>query len=456
MLVASFGLSLVALSLTEVIPAANERSAEVLGKDRSEGARLSFVYRGDGGRYYTIRRLTTSRGEIERIRIDREGGGYDYPRYSVDAATATGTAPRRTGCCTTAPCGCCRSAGGRSRFGSTSSHQAEFAETPEDLLAPPKDVENMDYGELEEYIDALDRSGSDTRQLRVELMLKIAFPFACFIIALFGAPLANSSRRGGASISIGIALVTTLLFLSLIRIAEGLGAGGILPAGRRRLAAERLLPRRGDLLLPPRGDVTARIDWAEPRPADAPAETAADLEAAALAAVEGGVAARPYLPRRRPRHPSQEPGRSGHRGGPRGERRDPRACCGHAGPTTRCAARSRRLPPASPRRAGSGSSTRWTARRSSSPATASSPMMVGLAVDGAARLGAVLKPDPGRLYLGLASGGAWVADVHWAGENEGVGRGRRGERSGRSCRFVFPSSTRPRCGWFVRAPIPTR
>ena len=87
----------------------------------------------------------------------------------------------------------------------------------------------MAYEELAAYIDALERSGSDTRQLRVELALKVAFPFACFIIALFGAPLANSTRRGGASVSIGIALVTTLLFLTLIRIAEALGAGGALP-----------------------------------------------------------------------------------------------------------------------------------------------------------------------------------------------------------------------------------
>ncbi len=28
----------------------------------------------------------------------------------------------------------------------------------------------------------------------------------------------------------------------------------------------------------------------------------------------------------------------------------------------------------------------------------------------------MLKPDPGRLYLGLAEGGAWTADVRWAGE----------------------------------------
>lgn len=37
--------------------------------------------------------------------------------------------------------------------------------------------------------------------------------------------------------------------------------------------------------------------------------------------------------------------------------------------------------------------------------------MVGLAVEGAAVLGAVFLPDPGALYLGLADGGAWTADL---------------------------------------------
>ena len=51
-LVASFGLSLLALALTEIIPAANERSAEMIGEGRAAGSRSTFVYRGDGGRYY--------------------------------------------------------------------------------------------------------------------------------------------------------------------------------------------------------------------------------------------------------------------------------------------------------------------------------------------------------------------------------------------------------------------
>lgn len=229
MLAGAVVITLVALILTEVIPDANQRSAEAIGGDRARGARLSFVFRGDGGRYYTIRRLTSARGEIEQIRIDREGEGYEYPSYSMDAAraewdSAAGRWIVRDGTLRLLPE---RGEAIALRFAEL--HQASFTETPEDLLAPPREVENMDYAELSRYIDALERSGGDTRKLQVDLNLKIAFPFACLIIVLFGAPLANSTRRGGATASIGIALVTTMLFLMLIRIAEGLGAGGVLP-----------------------------------------------------------------------------------------------------------------------------------------------------------------------------------------------------------------------------------
>ena len=38
-------------------------------------------------------------------------------------------------------------------------------------------------------------------------------------------------------------------------------------------------------------------------------------------------------------------------------------------------------------------------------------VMVGLAVEGSARLGAVYRPDPGVLYLGSAAGGAWAGKL---------------------------------------------
>ncbi len=59
--------------------------------------------------------------------------------------------------------------------------------------------------------------------------IKLAFPVTGFIIVLFGLPLANSSRKGGASLSIGIALSTTILFLVLVRVAQAMGAADVIP-----------------------------------------------------------------------------------------------------------------------------------------------------------------------------------------------------------------------------------
>src|SRR2546429_9666948 len=72
-------------------------------------------------------------------------------------------------------------------------------ETPTALLAEPKAPDEMRYAELGRYVDALARSGSDTKKLVVERALKIAIPFTCLVIALFGAPLAMTNPRSGAA-----------------------------------------------------------------------------------------------------------------------------------------------------------------------------------------------------------------------------------------------------------------
>lgn len=231
LLIGGLGMSLVALALTEVVPHANRLSEDALGEGRERGTRLSFVYRGGGGRFYMIQRLTASGAmtQIDRIRVDREGTGYPYPSYTVDAPVAVWD-----------------SAGGRwimkdgtlrvfpepdrtMSFQFEELHQVKFTETPVELLASSKNEDEMGYAELRSYIDSLDRSGSKTGKLRVQLMMRIAFPFTCLIIVLFGAPLGGSTRRGGASVAIGIALATTMLLLGLIRIAEALGAAAVLP-----------------------------------------------------------------------------------------------------------------------------------------------------------------------------------------------------------------------------------
>src|SRR2546430_4958539 len=71
----------------------------------------------------------------------------------------------------------------------------DLRERPIGLLAEPKAPEEMRFFELGRYIDALARSGSDTKKLRVERALKLAVPFTCIVVAAFGAPLAVSGPR---------------------------------------------------------------------------------------------------------------------------------------------------------------------------------------------------------------------------------------------------------------------
>ena len=104
-----------------------------------------------------------------------------------------------------------------------------FAERPTDMMAKPRSPQEMRYRELTRFIRTLERSGGDANQLRVERALKIAIPVTCIIIALFGAPLATSTQRGGAAYGVGISLGVTVVFLMLVQLTKGIGGKGLLP-----------------------------------------------------------------------------------------------------------------------------------------------------------------------------------------------------------------------------------
>jgi lipopolysaccharide export system permease protein len=87
----------------------------------------------------------------------------------------------------------------------------------------------MRFGELGRYINALARSGSDTKKLRVERALKLAVPFTCLVVAIFGAPLAISGPRAGTAWGVAVSLGTTFVFLLLVQLTKAIGAGGVLP-----------------------------------------------------------------------------------------------------------------------------------------------------------------------------------------------------------------------------------
>lgn len=218
-----------ALALSEVVPITLRMRAELLGEDNlRQGSRAQFVYRSGDGMIYTIRQLDVHAGRIYGITMEREGDRRTLATMHAIAREATWDSTAgwtlRDGVMRVFPV--------ESEMRTISFRELRptfFTETPADLLAIPKETEEMRYAELRTFIDILERSGGEPLELRVELAQKIALPFACLVIVLFGAPLANTSARGGATYGIGVSLGITILYLMLFRLAEAAGSTGTMP-----------------------------------------------------------------------------------------------------------------------------------------------------------------------------------------------------------------------------------
>jgi len=100
--------------------------------------------------------------------------------------------------------------------------------TPTDLARVQKRPEEMSYKELGEFIRNLKTIGADPQKWEVERDLKLAMPFANFIVILIGAPFASRKRRGGTGLSFGISLAISFVFLVVVRIGQVLGQQGTL------------------------------------------------------------------------------------------------------------------------------------------------------------------------------------------------------------------------------------
>jgi lipopolysaccharide export system permease protein len=218
-----------AVALGELVPITNQRRAELLEekKFRPGNDRYNFAFAAERGRVYKISSLNAEKGKLEGIEIERKGNGPEYPTYIL---SADGGDWKTRG-------GWTLSKGAMHviqsdtltdvTFVFDSLHDRAMREAPMELMATPKAPQEMGYRDLSRYIAALERSGGDANELRVERALKLAVPITCIIIALFGAPLATSTQRGGAAYGIGVSLATTVIFLMLIQLTKAVGAKGI-------------------------------------------------------------------------------------------------------------------------------------------------------------------------------------------------------------------------------------
>ncbi len=219
------------LGLGEVVPLSNRRRSELLQEDKAQvgTSRYNFAFAGEYGRVYKASELHTDSGRIAGLQIERKGAGAAYPTYLLSADTAVYNARSQHWTLRKGEMHIVSDTGANVTISFAAARDPHFTERPAEMMAKARDPHDMRYNELTRFITALERSGGDANVLRVERALKIAIPVTCIIIALFGAPLATSTQRGGSAYGIAVSLATTMIFLLMIQLTRAIGGKGVIP-----------------------------------------------------------------------------------------------------------------------------------------------------------------------------------------------------------------------------------
>ncbi len=230
MVLAGLVLTGAALALSQLVPRTNQIAAEVLGeRERRQEWRSNFVYITDAGESLSARRLTTSDNRMQGVTLQGPSANGESATRHILADQAVwregeGWILQNGWIRTLHP-------DGREEATQFTEFVAEsLVEGPRDLLDTVRDEEEMTYAELGVLAERVIRSGGDAGRILTKREQQLAIPVATFIIILFGAPLATSSRRGGTAYGIGLSLATTMLYLMLFRVSGAMGYAGTLPA----------------------------------------------------------------------------------------------------------------------------------------------------------------------------------------------------------------------------------
>jgi lipopolysaccharide export system permease protein len=222
------------LALGEVAPITNQRRSQLLRQDRETmgSNRFNFAFAGEFGRVYKAFELRSDSGRLRTLQIERKGSGPSYPTYLLTADSAQykpntgvwGQWVLRHG-----QLHVISDTGTNFSISFAMARDKHFTERPTEMMTKSPDPHNMRYKDITRYITATERSGGDANLSRVERALKIAVPVTCIIIALFGAPLATSTQRGGGAYGIAVSLATTMIFLLMIQLTRAIGGKGVIP-----------------------------------------------------------------------------------------------------------------------------------------------------------------------------------------------------------------------------------
>jgi LPS export ABC transporter permease LptG/LPS export ABC transporter permease LptF len=126
---------------------------------------------------------------------------------------------------------------------------SEIHEEPSYFTKENVPSQEMNFGQLDDYIRDLRQSGFDTMRLRVQLWHKLAYPLIAVVMAVLAIPFALSMGRRGSLTAIAVAIGVALAYFVVNGIFEAMGNVNYLPAALAAWASDILFMLVGGYLL---------------------------------------------------------------------------------------------------------------------------------------------------------------------------------------------------------------
>lgn len=93
----------------------------------------------------------------------------------------------------------------------------------EDLARMSATIDELNINELYKFLEFRKKGGEDIEMELTKFYGTLAFPFANFVVLLFGIPFASIKKQGGTAVQIGAALVVSFIYLIFTEIGQTIG-----------------------------------------------------------------------------------------------------------------------------------------------------------------------------------------------------------------------------------------
>ncbi len=207
-----------------LVPSTTRTAAEIFGDREVRGDwRNNFVHRTEDDETLSVQQLFVSNRSMDRVLLESrdQDGSLRHVWANQGYYGDEGVWELRDGYLRVL-----HPSGQETSYTFDRYRRPGFNVPPEELRNDPPDENEMGYDELGRRAAAVYRSGGNPDELLVKRDQKLAIPAATLVIMLFGAPLATTVKKGGATLGVGVSLGSTILYIMLMRFFGAIGASG--------------------------------------------------------------------------------------------------------------------------------------------------------------------------------------------------------------------------------------